>query len=97
MGKFWKEIECDTAETAEIQLASNPSTGYQWVSGTENGLEITDEYIPDEVPEGIVGSGGKQVFRIRAKKPGEYLIEFRYGRSWEPEAIDVKILRIRFV
>ena len=68
------------------ELTGNPTTGYSWVcSITPEGIvrELSNEYIPDPVEPGVVGSGGKFVFTFEAIKEGEAELVFSYLRPWE--------------
>ncbi|HEY5522658.1 MAG TPA: protease inhibitor I42 family protein [Desulfuromonadaceae bacterium] len=70
-----------------ISLAENPTTGYQWVlePGAEGVLsQESDEYMPDESPEGPVGAGGTRAWRFAAAAAGEVTLRFSLERSFEP-------------
>ena len=73
-----------------ITLNANPTTGYAWSHTVENSdlIEITSEYVPKQVEEGVVGAGGNQVVTIKGLKPGTTTVTFKYSRSWEPSESD---------
>ncbi|MDV0444393.1 protease inhibitor I42 family protein [Methanorbis rubei] len=66
-------------------LPSNPTTGYQWITKNVSGLVINQTYEATPVAEGIVGSGGVEIFTITADKAGTYEFTAEYKRSWENE------------
>ncbi len=81
-----KTIEVTVGQSFSIQLASNPSTGYQWiVRSVDRTLGQPKESFKSS--DGAVGSGGKQRFRWSTKSPlnleGRHTIELAYQRSWE--------------
>src|SRR5574344_1982481 len=76
-------------DTVEFVFSSNPTTGYNWgyenLTG-EDYLKIEkDEYVADEVDEGIVGSGGKRYYSFKTVKAGTESIKFIYDRTFENE------------
>ncbi|MFA6225260.1 MAG: protease inhibitor I42 family protein [Methanoregula sp.] len=68
-----------------IQLAENPTTGYQWNATISPGLELqsSDDRMND-APQGMVGVGGTRTWIITAKDLGTQKFSASYGRSWEP-------------
>jgi inhibitor of cysteine peptidase len=73
-------------ENITIKLDENPTTGYTWnYSISDDGkIELLfDEYIQDEVEDGIVGAGGVHEWTFNATESGEVEITFEYYRSWE--------------
>lgn len=70
----------------EVQLAANPSTGYNWkpVSVAAPVLTLLGlAYTPEQVPRGVVGAGGMDTFRFRAAKIGKQKLQLDYARPWE--------------
>ncbi len=75
-------------QTLRIELPSNATTGYSWtMSGARIevlspaspfGQEVADPHEP-----GMVGVGGKTVWRFTAAQPGTTNLTFAYRRSWE--------------
>lgn len=81
-------------KTLEIDLESNPTTGYQWQYDiNEDGIikEVSKNYKKDDVPEGITGSGGTDIWTFEGVKEGSTEVIFKYLRPWEGEAIKTKI------
>ena len=72
--------------TATVELAGNPTTGYTWVSEiVPDGVvrEVSCEFLQDSAPQGTTGVGGTFVFTFEAVAAGEAEITFSYLREWE--------------
>lgn len=73
-------------ENMTIKLDENPTTGYTWnySISDKNKIELLfDEYIQDDVEDGIVGAGGVHEWTFNATESGEVEIKFDYYRSWD--------------
>lgn len=67
-----------------VQLAENPTTGFQWQATVTPGLEIvSDDYQTDAHAEGMVGVGGTRTWIVHAKDAGDQKFSATYKRSWE--------------
>ena len=82
-----------------ITLEENPTTGYVWTlkMGTENIVSLeSDEYIPIQTSENVVGSGGNHVWNFNGVSKGETVLTFKYYRPWEKEdsAIETRIFTV---
>ena len=71
-----------------ITLDSNPTTGYQWqlakpVTGTCVAL-VTNQFVRSKSK--LAGAPGKDVWKFKALRPGETVIELQYVRPWEKPA-----------
>ncbi len=78
----------DTMEPAVISFDANMTTGFGWTGFVVGGdsVEINESesgYAANANPEGITGTGGKHYIKLDALKPGQSIIRFAYGRSWE--------------
>lgn len=72
-----------------LRLESNPTTGYYWTqTGGDEAVvrQLADDYVADPAPEGIVGSGGVQVFAFEGVAPGRTQVRLSYERSPEDVA-----------
>ncbi len=76
----------------QIQLESNPTTGYSWRLAKPASLfdVAKDDYKPAAKQPNVVGSGGTQVITLRAKQQGEETLKFEYVRPWEKDVAPVK-------
>ena len=79
-----------------LKLDSNPTTGYFWYLKDIDASQIdqlSDEYNADPAPEGLVGSGGHQLFVFEALATGKSNLVLSYERSPEDvaETLTLKI------
>ena len=65
-----------------VTLPANPTTGYQWQLARPLNVKmiklIGSEYIADDT--GLIGSGGKQVWKFKALKVGRAAVALKYVR-----------------
>ncbi|MCX5679293.1 MAG: protease inhibitor I42 family protein [Candidatus Omnitrophica bacterium] len=84
-----------------ILLSSNRTTGYQWqIDRPLDGNKIKQAglvYVPQKTD--LVGSGGKEEWKFKARGTGKSKISFKYVRPWEKsvppadkKVFDVEIL-----
>ena len=78
-----KKLSVKVNQSFDINLKSNPTTGYTWESIFDpNYIQLIDEkYIADD--PSLIGSGGKTFIKFKALKSGDTNITFKYQRSWE--------------
>ena len=78
-------MEARTGEEFTIILSANPTTGYQWQLAKPLNKKmvifLNSEYIADKT--GLIGSGGKEMWRFKALRKGSTNIKFKYVRPWE--------------
>lgn len=95
-------IQTKVGEEFIIELDSNPSTGYSWVSDFDKETvafveKLNKQTLPHPV-EGseIVGASIQEVFKFKALKTGETKISFYYLREWEIDVapIDQKVFDV---
>ena len=96
---FHGEANLKVGQTAEIILATNPTTGFSWKfayapAGTI--LEVvSDAYV--QCKPVVPGKGGERHILLRAKQAGQCVITAQYQRSWEggekqtPKTLTVKV------
>lgn len=75
-------------ETLTIQLAGNPTTGYEWTIARIDAAFLRlagATYAPDS---SAIGSGGVYSFRFDALQAGATTLGLVYRRSWEPSGSD---------
>lgn len=73
----------------QLKLDSNPTTGYYWYLKDIDASqidELSEDYVADPAPEGIVGSGGHQMFVFEALSTGKSKLKLSYERSPEDVA-----------
>lgn len=67
-----------------LKLDSNPTTGYYWYLKDIDASQVdqlSEDYIADPAPEGLVGSGGHQMFVFEALAKGKSTLQLSYERS----------------
>ena len=78
--EFEVAVSMDT--TVEVELKSNQTTGYLWIGPSTTGDKIigkvTDNYIPDECPPGMVGCGGIRQYVFDIINPGKEILTWSY-------------------
>ncbi len=102
--KAWVEVSCDefydnhqintmlevqVGETFEVNLCSNPSTGFRW----SEEAQISDPAVlqqedhkfigPESKPPPPPGTPGQEVWTFKALKQGSSDIYLEYSRPWE--------------
>jgi len=97
-------VELGTTEQKELEITSNPTTGYMWYMLPEDTNKIRVEKITGEyeAPSGnLLGQPGKQVFKISCTEEctaGDKLkLKMLYKRPWEDQPGSVKTLEVRVV
>ena len=93
----YESREVELGEMFEIVLEANATTGYSWelIEIDDDVVQLMEsEYIADPNAEGLVGKGGKTVFRFEAVGSGQTALKIVYRRSWET---DVEPLRTQIV
>jgi len=75
-------VELVTGDTFKVKLNENPTTGYQWILETTDGLEIMSNNSLPPAP-GLVGAGSIHEWDIKATASGTQQVTGVYSRSWE--------------
>jgi len=80
------DYEIAVNESIQIELDSNPTTGFAWKWANKESVSIVDstgtEYILDA--PALTGSGGKEIWKFIGLKSGTDTIKLEYCRPWEP-------------
>jgi predicted secreted protein/putative hemolysin len=72
-----------TGSQFAVQLASNPTTGYDWNATVSPGLAITSErYQQNANPGNMVGTGGNQMWIVKADAAGKQTFSAIYKQPW---------------
>jgi inhibitor of cysteine peptidase len=83
------QVSVKVGESFDVELAENRTTGYSWAIqiSDEDVVSLTrDEYDPDQVPEGTVGSGGTRKLAFTGQAAGSATITLSYERSFEEDS-----------
>lgn len=82
------DFEISKGENFQIELVSNPTTGYSWKWVNRKSDSVVDtigyEYLPGS--PGLVGSGGKEIWKFIGLKIGIDTLYFEYNRVWKPNS-----------
>ena len=72
-------------ETVTIDLAGNPTTGYEWSVASIDGDAVSLEGEDYSRPSGERRMGGVGTYRwtFLAKHPGQTIVRLVYSRDWE--------------
>ena len=84
MGASAEEWRMKVGQSRLLALQSNPSTGYGWtlISRQSDLLKVGDlGYRPNKPV--MPGSPGRHLWSLKARRPGEGRVTFRYARPWE--------------
>jgi inhibitor of cysteine peptidase len=94
-----KSIELAKGQTLFVRLASNWTTGYQWMpQGDPGPLELLKSDVArDALGEKVVGVGGTQVLQYAAKSAGKAVLKLEYRRSWEKDVAAAKSFAVTVV
>jgi predicted secreted protein len=78
------EFEVETGDKINVELCSNPSTGFAWsyrMSGDPSVKEEDHDY--QEPGSDMPGAAGKDTWTFEAVKKGTAVITMEYSQPWE--------------
>ena len=83
-----KQIEVSVGDIINIELESNPTTGFMWTlaaTSAEGVLQKVDNsYEADESAEpAVCGAGGKEIWTFKALAAGETTVSMEYSQNWD--------------
>lgn len=81
-------IKLAVGEVLRLELASNPTTGFNWELkefDAEQLKPLDSGYETDKTDTQLAGSGGKQWWRFEALQPGVGGLHLVYRRSFEKD------------
>ena len=82
--KLEKTYTITKSEILEIEIASNPTTGFTWEIANKIKPKVIEEFSKDYIKkenEEMVGAGGYDIFKFIPKKIGEVFLHFKYVRK----------------
>jgi predicted secreted protein len=81
-------IHTQSGEEFEVVLDELPASGYVWrLDEPLDGVELLDSHYTLAPGVGI-GGGGKRHFRLRTRRLGRFVIEFKLRRAWETTPLE---------
>ncbi len=83
-----RTIELSQGQFLEIKLASNPTTGYSWSfdDASVNFIERQGDssFVLDKsCGDMMAGCGGNELWKFKAIKQGNEMLQLEYKRPWE--------------
>ena len=91
-------VTVQAGDRVRIVLDANPSTGFRWKITAQPNPQVarivSSRYVADPVEAGVVGSGGRQVTVVKAKRFGRTRIGMEYqppGRRGGGSDFDLSI------
>ncbi len=92
------DYEIAVNEQFQLNLISNPTTGYSWKWVNEQAVKVvhsSDKSFVSDTPV-LVGSGGKEIWKFKGITTGVDTIKMEYCRSWEPNStLNTKTIIVR--
>jgi len=94
-------IRLNVGDEFIIMLPSNRTTGYEWqIDRPLDGNKIIQAglvYVPKETD--LVGSGGKEEWKFKARGTGRSKIYFKYAKPWEKNVppADKKVFNVEIL
>jgi predicted secreted protein len=79
-----RSITMTVGETGVLTLPENPGTGYRWQFRPVPGLELTDD---TDRPTDAPGAQRARRLWCTASTVGEWVLDGRLAREWEPAPI----------
>lgn len=91
-------VEVVVGDHLQVELESNPSTGFSWVNETRETPALIAVCEPEVVETAeVVGAAGLMQCMFEAREPGEALIELAYRRPWEDEVEPERVFKVTVV
>lgn len=83
-----QSVAVTEGEVFEVTVEDLPGAGYRWVVG-ELAAGLTLVADEPEVPPASsrVGDPARRAFRLRAERPGSYVVHLSLVRPWEPSDV----------
>ncbi len=93
-----ESLNLEVNDRVNIELKSNPTTGYEWVLSEETGgsiISLTGSgFIQSKKDKELIGAGGFEIFSFKAISNGKTSIILNYKRPWEEEAEPLETFEI---
>lgn len=89
------------AKSFDIQLAANPTTGYQWsVVRFDKQLLTLSTARYQQLSSKLIGSGGHMIYTFKLNKgiahPKQTELTFKYARPWESKGFSLQRVVVLF-
>jgi predicted secreted protein len=81
-----------------VSLQSIATAGYVWkIESLPNAIQLLGTEKEKPAGDRKPGDSTKQIFRFRAREPGDHQIKFMLGRPWEDKAIEAKTVTVKVI
>ena len=88
-------IEVGVGDELVLELAGNPTTGYNWEVGEIDGSIIEQVGEADfKADSALIGSGGVVTLTFTGVAPGEAHLKLVYHKSWEADVAPLEEFNI---
>ncbi|MGA7203182.1 MAG: protease inhibitor I42 family protein [Specibacter sp.] len=85
-----------TGEMFTVDIPATPATGYQWsVAAVPAGVEMVENSFKATSSPAMVPASGTHSFHFVAGPPGTVELHFVLKRSWEPDPVDQRTVRVQ--
>ena len=91
------DYEIGVGDTFQLELTSNPSTGYSWIWSNQQAVSVVEKMDMKYTASnpGLMGGGGTQVWTFKGVKSGSDSLKLEYKRSWESvPAVETKTIKV---
>ena len=81
-------MQVDAGSEFQIQIPSNPTTGFSWHLGgiSDTNIVVFFQTVYNDPAAVIPGKGGTETWTFKAKISGTAVITLNYSREWEKDA-----------
>jgi predicted secreted protein len=87
-------INAAVGEKFEIELQSNPSTGYSWTADYDSAYLELREQEYERKRMSPPGTPGKEEWEFKTLRPGRTTITMTYKRPWEALSAKKKVFKV---
>lgn len=92
------DYEIEMNEQFQLNLVSNPSTGFKWKWINKQEVTVVDsvDYQYIEEDSNMIGCAGKETWTFKGVKKGVDTIKLEYRRPWEKQvSAKTKVIVVR--
>ena len=91
-------VTVEVDEEFTISLPSIATAGYVWkVESLSDAVQLLGTATEKPDSERKPGDSTVQIFRFRAREPGDHEIKFVLGRPWENKPIESRTLTVKVI
>jgi inhibitor of cysteine peptidase len=91
-------ITVKSGEVITVNLAGNPTTGYNWYTANLDTSILSQQGDPDfKADTTAIGSGGMVTLKFKAESAGTTTLTLNYMRIWETEVPPAQTFTVTIV